>query len=180
MISHNHSVVFSGLVIDIEQMDVEIGRHGRHTYQIIRHPGGSAVLPVHADGTVSLIRQLRPAVDRILVEIPAGRRNPAEDPQICAERELLEETGLSASKMIPLGLMYSSPGVFDEVIYLYAATGLVAGAAQPEDDEEIELLRLPLTEALQMVADGRISDGKTMAALLRWDLMSRSAMGSHA
>jgi ADP-ribose pyrophosphatase len=174
MKSHNHKTVFSGLVIHIEQMDVEIGGRGSHTYQIIRHPGGAAVLPVHEDGTVSLIRQLRPAVDEIIIEIPAGRRAPGEDPQECARRELQEETGLTATSIISLGTVYSSPGVFDEIIYLYAATGLTLGAAQPEDDEEIELIRLPLNEVMEMVADGRISDGKTMAALLRLELMSRS------
>lgn len=173
MKSFNHTVVFSGLVINIEQMDVEIGNQQRHTYQIIRHPGGAAVLPVHDDGTVSLIRQLRPAVDEILLEIPAGRRNPSESAQVCAGRELLEETGLSATNLIPLGIMYSSPGVFDEIIYLFAATGLSQGAAQPEDDEEIEVLRVPLIDALQMVTDGRISDGKTLAALFRWELRCR-------
>lgn len=174
MKSFDHKIIFSGLVIDIEQMEVEIGDHTRHTYQIIRHPGGSAVLPVHADGSVSLIRQLRPAVDEILLEIPAGRRNPAEAPIDCARRELLEETGLTAGSIIPLGTVYSSPGVFDEIIHLFAACALSQGTAQPEADEEIELLCLPLADVLQMVADGRISDGKTMAALLRWDLLSRS------
>jgi ADP-ribose pyrophosphatase len=180
MNSYNHKTIFSGLVINIEQMEVEIGGHNRHTYQVIRHPGGAAVLPVHDDGTVSLIRQLRPAVDEILLEIPAGRRNPAEDPMECARRELLEETGLSATTLIPLGMVYSSPGVFDEIIHLFAASGLSHGVAQPEDDEEIELLRLPLLEVLRMAGDGRISDGKTLAALLRWDLLSRSGKTEHA
>ena len=84
MKSYNHSTVFSGLVIDIEQMEVEIGQRGRHTYQIIRHPGGAGVLPVHDDGTVSLIRQLRPAVDAVMLEIPAGRLSPGEPPSDCA------------------------------------------------------------------------------------------------
>ncbi|MDA8427795.1 MAG: NUDIX hydrolase [Geobacteraceae bacterium] len=180
MISHNHKIVFSGLLINIEQMEVEIGEHGRHAYQVIRHPGGAAVLPVHQDGTVSLIRQLRPAVGAVLLEIPAGRLNPAELPSECAGRELCEETGITAATLIPLGTLYSSPGVFDEIIHLFAATGLSQGRAQPEADEEIELLRLPLADVLQMAADGRISDGKTMAALLRWELLSRSGNDCHA
>lgn len=174
MKTSNHAIIFSGLVVDIEQMDVEIGRNGSHTYQIIRHPGGAAVLPVHEDGSVSLIRQPRPAIGQTMIELPAGRRNPAEDPSICAKRELLEETGFTAETLISLGPLHSSPGVFDEVIYLYAATGLTAGPAQLEDDEEIEVVRLPFAEALRMAADGRISDGKTLAALLRWELMSRT------
>jgi len=180
MKSYNHMTVFSGLVINIEQMEVEIGRHSSHTFQIIRHPGGAGVLPVHEDGTVSLIRQLRPAVDAVLLEIPAGRLSPDEPPPECARRELIEETGLTAMQMIPLGYIYSSPGVFDEVIHLFAATGLTQGIPQPEDDEEIELLRLPLGDALQMASDGRISDGKTLAALFRWELLRHCGDPCHA
>jgi len=180
MKSRNHKIVFSGLVINIEQMEVEIGQKGRHTYQVIRHPGGAGVLPVHDDGTVSLIRQLRPAVDACIREIPAGRLSPGESPSDCASRELYEETGITAAHLIPLGRIYSSPGVFDEVIYLFAATGITQGEAQPEADEDIEVLRLPLAEALKMAGDGRISDAKTLAALLRWELLSRSGNISHA
>jgi ADP-ribose pyrophosphatase len=86
---------------------------------------------------------------------------------------------MSADDLIPLGTVFSSPGVFDEIIHLYAATGISQGQAQPEADEEIEVLRLPLAEALQMAADGRISDGKTLAALFRWDLLSRSGDRRH-
>jgi ADP-ribose pyrophosphatase len=174
MKSFNHKIIFEGLVINIEQMDVEIGNHGRHTYQVIRHPGGAAVLPIHSDGSVSLIRQIRPAVNEILLEIPAGRRNPSETALECAGRELREETGFTATTLTPLGMIHSSPGVFDEIIYLFAATGLTQGPAQPEDDEEIEVVRLPLVDVLQMVLDGRISDAKTMAALFRWELVCRT------
>jgi ADP-ribose pyrophosphatase len=172
MKSYNRRTIFNGLVIDIEQMEVEIGQRGRHTYQIIRHPGGAGVLPVHDDGTISLIRQLRPAVAAVMLEIPAGRLGPSEPPEECARRELREETGITAAELIPLGTICSSPGVFDEVIHLFAASGISQGAAQPEADEEIEVLRLPLAEALQMAADGRISDAKTLAALLRWQLLN--------
>jgi ADP-ribose pyrophosphatase len=180
MKTSNHAIVFNGMVIHIEQMDVEIGSRGSHTFQIIRHPGGAGVLPVHDDGTISLIRQLRPAVDAFIREIPAGRLNKGEDPADCASRELLEETGITAAHMIPLGRIYSSPGVFDEVIHLFAATGITQGSAQPEIDEEIEVVRLPLAEALQMAGDGRISDAKTLAALFRWELMTRSKRATHA
>lgn len=159
------------MVIDIEQMDVEIGVKGHHTFQIIRHPGGAAVLPVHGDGTVSLIRQLRPAVEMTLLEIPAGRLSPDEPPIECARRELLEETGLRTQRIIPLGLIQSSPGVFDEIIHLYAAIELSEGLAEPEADEDIEVVQVRYADVLAMAADGRISDAKTLAAIFRWHLL---------
>jgi len=176
----DRKTIFSGMVIDIEQMEVEIGLKGRHTFQIIRHPGGAGVLPVHADGTVSLIRQLRPAVAKMLLEVPAGRLSPGEPPIECARRELQEETGLRTERMIPLGLIQSSPGVFDEVIHLYAATELSEGLAEPEADEEIEVVRLKYADVLEMVADGRISDAKTIAALFRWQLLRSNEECCHA
>lgn len=169
----SRSTIFSGLIINIEQMQVEIGSKGEHTFQVIRHPGGAGVLPVHADGTVSLIRQLRPAVDERLFEIPAGRLSPDEQPAECAARELLEETGMTPTDLISLGLVHSSPGVFDEIVHLFAATGICQGKAQPEADEEIEVVRLSMDAALSMASDGRISDAKTLAALFRWQLLKQ-------
>jgi ADP-ribose pyrophosphatase len=173
----SRSTIFNGLIINIEQMQVEIGSSGYHTFQIIRHPGGAGVLPVHSDGTVSLIRQLRPAVDKWLYEIPAGRLNPDEQPADCAARELLEETGMTATSLVPLGLVHSSPGVFDEIVHLFAATGICQGQAQPEVDEDIEVVRLPIGELISMASDGRISDAKTLVALFRWQLLQQRVDG---
>lgn len=170
----NLHTIFNGMVVDIEEMDVEIGSLGYHKFQIIRHPGGAAVLPVHDDGTVSLIRQLRPAVAMTLLEIPAGRLDHAEQPLECARRELREETGIEATQFTPLGTIFSSPGVFDEVIHLFAATGLSQEQALPESDEDIEVLRLPFYDVLAMALDGRISDAKTLSAILRWELKCRT------
>lgn len=167
MKQRNISTLFTGTVFDVEQFDTEIRNKGWHTYQVIRHPGGVGVLPLHEDGTVTLVRQGRPAVAATLLELPAGRLDSAEDPETCGRRELLEETGLVAGKFHPLGFIHSSPGVFDEVIHLFAATNLTQMTPLPEDDEQIEPVRLPLTEARAMARDGRISDAKTIAALFR-------------
>src|SRR5512135_1808590 len=102
METRNRSTIFTGLVVDIEQFEVRIGEKGWHTYQIVRHPGGAGVLPLHDDGTVTLIRQLRPAVGGTLLEIPAGRLHSGEDPAECGCREMTEETGLSARELVPL------------------------------------------------------------------------------
>ncbi len=168
MKTRRRETLFTGLVVNIEQMEVRIGGKGWHLFQVVRHPGGVGVLPLHDDGTVTLIRQLRPAVDAFLLEIPAGRLGSREPPRACGRRELLEETGLSARRLDPLGSFHPSPGVFDETIHLFLGTGLSQGAAEPERYEEIETVRLPVPEALEMAAEGSITAGKTIAALCRF------------
>jgi ADP-ribose pyrophosphatase len=167
METRNRQTLFRGLVVDLEQLEVKVGEKGWHLYQIVRHPGGVGVLPLHDDGTVTLIRQLRPAAGQHLLEVPAGRLAPGEAPDACGRRELAEETGLTAQRLEPLGSLHTSPGVFDEVVHLYLATGLHQAEPDPEAYEEITTVRLPLAEALAMARDGRISDGKTITALLR-------------
>lgn len=167
METRNRAILFEGLVVNIEQMEVKIGGKGWHLYQIVRHPGGVAVLPLHSDGTVTLIRQLRPAVDAFLLELPAGRLDAGETPEACGRRELAEETGLLAERLEPLGFIHPSPGIFDEKVHLFVATSLQQAEADQEAYEEIACVRLPLAEALQMARDGHISDGKTIAALFR-------------
>ncbi len=162
-----NDILFRGLVVDIEQMEVKIGEKGWHPYQIILHPGGVAVLPFHDDGTVTLIRQLRPAVGEFLLELPAGRLSPEEEPEACGRRELREETGLSAGQFHSLGFIYPTPGICDERIYLYLATCLTQGESEQEPYEDIETIRLPFAQALYLAESGEISDSKTVAALFR-------------
>lgn len=167
MNTRNRRLLFKGLVVNVEQMDVEVGAKGWHTYQVVRHPGGVAVLPLHRDGSVTLIRQLRPSLGTVLLELPAGRRNAGEEPLACGLRELAEETGLVAGTMTPLGIVHSSPGVMDEEMHLFLATDLDQRTTAQEPYEDIGTVRMPLAEALEMARDGRISDAKTIAALLR-------------
>ena len=162
-----NEILFRGLVVAIEQMDVKVGDKGWHPYQVIRHPGGVAVVPFHDDGTVTLIRQLRPAVNEFLLELPAGRLSPGEPPEICGRRELLEETGLRAERFEPLGFIYPTPGICDEKIHLFLATGLVQGKPEQEAYEDIEPVRIPFSEALALAESGAIPDSKTVAALFR-------------
>ena len=137
--------------------------------------------PSHDWGhTLGVIRQLRPAVGGHLLEIPAGRLHPGEDPAECGRRELAEETGLSPRALTPLGRFYPSPGVFDEVIHLFLGTGLSQGDAAPEHYEEIEKVRLPISEALRRAVSGEILDGKTITALLRAEGALRGAGGGHS
>ena len=167
METRNRTTLFRGLVVAVEQMEVKFGDKGWHLFQIVRHPGGVGVLPLHEDGTVTLIRQLRPAVGVHLIEIPAGRLAPSEDPMVCGRRELAEETGLRAETFSPLGIFHPSPGVVHETIHLFLATGLTQEEAAPEQYEEIGTFRLPFDKVQRMAESGEITDGKTIAAILR-------------
>jgi ADP-ribose pyrophosphatase len=135
------------------------------TLELLQHPGASAVVPFVDDAHIVLLRQYRFAVQGRLWEIPAGKLDPGEDPESCAHRELREETGYRASRMVPLGRIITAPGFTDECIYLFCAYELEAGEAQCEPSEMIEVHRVPFEEALRMVERGEIVDAKSVAGL---------------
>ena len=160
--------VFAGRVLDVavEKHQMPDGRQA--SFEIIRHPGGSAVLPVLPDGRVLLIRQFRPAIGGMVYEIPAGRLEPGESAYDCAGRELIEEAGYSAAQMLPLGGLWSTVGFCDEYIHLFLARDLTGVEQNLEPDEIIDLCPLTLGEALEKVDNGEILDSKTQLALLRF------------
>lgn len=147
----------------------------RHTREIIRHPGAVVLLPLLDDGRVVLIRNFRISVGKQLVELPAGTLGIGEDPAAAAARELAEETGYRARKIELLTSFLSSPGILDEKMYLYLASGLEAGPTALEPGEEIQSLVVPWAEAMQMARDGRISDAKTLVGLLYYERFGSSA-----
>jgi ADP-ribose pyrophosphatase len=126
------------------------------------------VLPLLDDGRVCLIQSRRLTVDRTLIEIPAGTREPDEPPLETARRELAEETGYRAARLEELAAYYPSPGIMDERLWLYVATGLTEGEHAREANEEIENYVVPWEQALAMVESGEIEDGKSMLAILLW------------
>lgn len=137
---------------------------------VVRHPGGVGVLPVEGD-SIHLISQFRVAVGRPLLEIPAGKLDKVgEDPEEAARRELAEEMGLGATRLIRLGAMYPSPGYTDELIHLYAADGIVPADRRPDgaEEHESEIVVLSLAEAYAQLERGDILDAKTQIALLTW------------
>lgn len=166
---------YAGKVFNVESRRVELTAGHTGEFDIVRHPGGAAVLPILPDGRLLLIRQLRPAVDASLVEIPAGRLEPGEEPLACAARELEEETGWRGQKLTPLGMVYSTPGFCDEAIHLFLAEELLPGRLNRDADEEIELLPVSLDEALELLRRGGIPDAKTAVALLRYVINLQAA-----
>ena len=158
--------IFNGKVLqlNLERASLPDGRSV--DLEIIRHPGGACALPLHDDGNIILIRQYRHAAGGIIWELPAGRINDNEEPESCARRELKEETGFEAANMEKIGEFFSTPGFCTELLHIYLATQLTPCKHNPEDDEYIEIEKLPFATALNMVFSGEIKDSKTMIALL--------------
>ena len=163
--------IHSGRVIDLDVDTVRFPDGSIGQLEMIRHPGAAAVVPFASDPrgkdpTVLLIQQYRYAANGLLIEIPAGRLNPGEAPQVCAHRELLEEVGVKAGRVERLTTIWTTPGFTDERIHLFGASDLTADKPAREPDEFIEVIPKPLSEALQMVRSGEISDAKTALSLL--------------
>jgi ADP-ribose pyrophosphatase len=160
--------VFAGRVLDVGE-EVHRLPNGRvATFEVIRHPGGAAVLPVLADDRVVLIRQYRPALGAMLWEIPAGRLEAGETAEDCVLRELAEEAGYAAGRLVALGGLWSAAGFCDEHVALFAAFDLTPVPPAPEADEVIEPVVMPLAAALELLFQGEIRDAKTQLALLRY------------
>jgi len=135
---------------------------------VVRHPGAVAVVPLHDDGTVTLVRQYRAALDALLLEIPAGIRDVEDEPAAeTARRELAEEVGLAADHVEHLLSFHNAPGMSDEVVDVYVATGLseVEADAQGVEEESMSIERYHLDDLAEMIADGRLTDAKTVIAV---------------
>lgn len=145
--------------------EVELPNGAVVTLEILRHPGAAAVVPVHPDGSVTLIRQHRHAAGGLIWEIPAGKLEPGEAPEVCAARELAEEAGLTGT-LTPLLPLWTTPAFTDEVIHLYVARDLDPVPLALEADEVIEPVRFTAAEVRGMIARGEIRDGKTLVGLL--------------
>lgn len=164
--------VHRGRIVDLSVDTVRFPDGSSGELEFIRHSGASAVLPVlddpaAADPTILLIRQFRYAAGGDLLEVPAGRPDfEGEDWEVCARRELEEETGLAAGRVEYLTTIFTTPGFTDELIRLYIATDLRPGTRTLDNDEFLEPVTLPLSEALARVRDGTISDAKTICTLL--------------
>ncbi len=158
--------IFEGKVVKLELQRVELCNGKLAEREIIRHRGGVAILPITEDNHVILVRQFRKPYDEELLEVPAGKLEKGEEIEICAQRELKEETGHTAERITYLYTMYPSPGYTDEKIYIYKAEGLSEGDMELDEDEFLNVEKYSLTEAAEMVRNGEIKDAKSAIAIL--------------
>lgn len=152
----------------VDQVSRTLDDGSLHHRQIVRHPGAVTILPMVDDEHLCLIRNYRVSVDEILIELPAGTREPDESPEATAHRELIEETGYQAGSLVLLHEFLLSPGILDERMVLFLATDLRVVGTNREVGEEIENLVVPFADAINMIRDGRIQDAKTMVGILAY------------
>ena len=163
---------YRGKIINMRRDEALLPDGKKAFREVVEHPGGVCVAALTDDGEVLFVRQFRYPYKEEILEIPAGKRDRGEtDPLECGKRELLEETGAEAENFFSLGTLYPTPGYTDEVIYMYGATGLSYGEAQPDEDEFLALEKIPLEKAVEMVMNGSLPDAKTQICILKlWKL----------
>lgn len=161
-------LIYDGCVVHLWRDEIELPDGGRGVREIVRHVGAVAVLPLTNDGNVICVRQYRYPFAEVLLEIPAGKLDsPDEDIIEAARRELREETGAVGGELIPLGTLYPSVAIFDEKIHMFAAVGFDIGETDRDEDEFMEVERVPLRKLVDMVMSGEIRDAKTQTAVLK-------------
>ncbi len=158
--------VYEGRLINLRVDQIRTLTGVESVREIVEHPGAVAIIAVDEADSVLLVKQYRHAVRAVTVEIPAGTLEPNEDPLLAAQRELREETGYRAGQLDRLGGIYTAPGFSTEYIHFYLATQLSTDRLTMDEDEVIDVLHVPLAEAVDWIRAGRIDDGKTVSGLL--------------
>lgn len=159
--------VFEGKIVKLTVDRARLPDGGEAIREVVYHPGGVGILPLDEDGNVTLVRQFRYPIRKLLLEIPAGKLDGPEDHRDAAVRELSEETGFEARELTYLGSMLASPGFCDEELHMYLARGLTRKKQHLDEDEFLDLVVMPFDELVRQVMDGTIADGKTVGATLK-------------
>lgn len=160
--------IYRGRILDVYKDTVLLENGTEAIREVVHHPGGACVVPLTSDGCVLMVRQFRYPHHTETLEVPAGKLEYGEDPLQCAVRELKEEVGGEADSLESLGSLFPTPAYDEEVIYMYLARQITETSTQSLDaDEFLDVVRIPLTDAVQMVMENRIRDAKTQIALLK-------------
>ena len=168
-------LIFDGKVLHLYRDEINLPNGGTSMREYCKHNGAVCVVPVTAEGDVICIRQYRYALGRVTLEIPAGKLDYiGEDHREAALRELREETGYTTENLIDIGPLATSPALLTEIIYCYLAEDMVPGECDPDEDEFLEMVRVPLPELVDMILSGEVQDAKTQAAVLKvWAMKKR-------
>lgn len=167
--------IYKGRIITLRVDKARLPNGSEATREVVEHPGGVCVAALTDDDCLLFVRQFRYPYGEVLLELPAGKLDRGEDPLEAGKRELAEETGASATDYESLGKLYPSPGYCGEIIHLYMARNLSFGVMHPDEDEFLEVEKIPLEEAVRMVVDNQIPDAKTQAAVLKvWAKLSQA------
>lgn len=157
---------YEGLIINVRNDIVELPDGKMAGRDIVEHPGGVGVAAITDNNELLMVRQFRAAPKKVLLEIPAGKLERNEDPKVCGMRELSEETGHTANEFFKVAEVYSSPGFADELIHIYVAKGLKPVESSPDEDEFLEIEKIPISELKKMVDRCEIYDAKSVIAIL--------------
>ncbi len=159
--------IFKGKIINLRVDEALLPNGATASREVIEHQGGVCVVPLTENGEILMVEQFRYPYQEVVLEIPAGKKDPNEEPLECGKRELKEETGATALNYRSLGEIYPSPGYCGEIIYMYLATGLSYGETNPDEDEFLNIKKVPLEKVVEMIMSGEIKDSKTQAAILK-------------
>lgn len=159
--------IYDGKILNVSRDTVRLENGETAFREVIHHSGGVCVLPLDDNGDVLFVKQFRYPFADVLLEIPAGKREAGEDPLECGIRELSEEVGATADEIIPLGKLYPTVAYDTEIIYMYLARGLHFGEQHLDEDEFVDVVRIPFDEAYKMVMRDEIPDSKTQLAILK-------------
>jgi ADP-ribose pyrophosphatase len=167
--------IYQGNIIKIQNLTVSLPNGKEATRDIVLHPGAAVVVPVNNKGELYMVKQFRKPLDITTLELPAGKLDSAtEDPKVCAERELMEETGLRAGKLEHLISIHTTPGFCNEVIHMYLATELTQGESCTDEDEFLDVEKIHITNLVNMVLEHKITDAKTIIGVLMAERMLRN------
>lgn len=165
--------IFKGKIVNLRVDEALLPNGKTARREVVEHNGGVMIAPLDSEDNLYFVTQFRYPYAEIVTELPAGKLEKGEDPFEAGVRELKEETGAVAEKIVSLGKLYPSPGYCGEIIHLYLATGLSFGQQNPDEDEFLEVFKIPLEKAVQMVMNGELPDSKTQTAVLKIYIMKK-------
>ncbi|MEZ0536067.1 NUDIX domain-containing protein [Caldicellulosiruptoraceae bacterium PP1] len=162
----NEKLIYESSFLSFKVEDVLLPNGSTSKRAIVVHPGASVIVPIDENQNVIMVKQFRKPLNKVILELPAGKLDDGEDPLNCAKRELEEETGYTSEQLIKLTEIYTTPGFSNEVIHVFLASNLKEGNTNTDVDEFVEVIKLPLKKVVEMVMNGEIKDAKTIIGLL--------------